>query len=207
MSTQPIHAIDLILKKRDGHELSRREIQFLVDSVVASGGPTTADTGPITDAQIGAFLMAVFQRGLTRAELADLTSCMRFSGETFDSRPLNSFTVDKHSTGGVGDKSSLLIAPALAAAGLEGTPLHLRAHDLRPLARPPPAERSTSLKPSPASIHSSPLARMTRSPARTCHAAMVGQTPKPRARRQDSLRHARPYGDRRVALSSSPPAS
>jgi len=117
-----IHSIDLVLKKRDGLELSQEEIQFLVDAVVQSGGPTTADTGPITDAQIGAFLMAVFQRGLTHQELAHLTVAMRYSGETFDNSALNTFTVDKHSTGGVGDKSSLLIAPIVAAAGLENSP-------------------------------------------------------------------------------------
>ena len=62
--------------------------------------------------------MAVFQRGLSPHELATLTSAMRYSGETFDATPLHTFTIDKHSTGGVGDKTSLLIAPILAAAGL-----------------------------------------------------------------------------------------
>jgi pyrimidine-nucleoside phosphorylase len=62
--------------------------------------------------------MAIFQRGLDTRELATLTTAMRFSGETFDATPLNTFTIDKHSTGGVGDKTSLLIAPILAAAGL-----------------------------------------------------------------------------------------
>jgi pyrimidine-nucleoside phosphorylase len=66
--------------------------------------------------------MAIFQRGLTLQELAALTRAMRLSGDTLDNASLNTFTVDKHSTGGVGDKSSLLIAPILAAAGLQGTP-------------------------------------------------------------------------------------
>jgi pyrimidine-nucleoside phosphorylase len=122
MSENQIHPISLIIKKRDGGELTKEEIQFLVDAVVVLGGPTTADTGPITDAQIGAFLMAVFQKGLTREELAHLTTAMRYSGEVFHTKPLNSFTVDKHSTGGVGDKSSLLIAPTIAAAGIEDKP-------------------------------------------------------------------------------------
>jgi pyrimidine-nucleoside phosphorylase len=108
-----MHPIDLILKKRDGHELSTAEIAALIRFVLDH---------TITDAQLGSFLMAVFQRGLTLRETADLTAAMRTSGETFDCSSLNSFTVDKHSTGGVGDKSSLLIAPVLAAAGLELSP-------------------------------------------------------------------------------------
>jgi pyrimidine-nucleoside phosphorylase len=104
-----IHPIDVILHKRDGLALSTAEIDGFVRAVVDH----TA-----TDAQIAAFLMATFLRGLNAAELAALTSAMRFSGETFDAKPLATFTVDKHSTGGVGDKTSLLIAPILAAAGL-----------------------------------------------------------------------------------------
>jgi pyrimidine-nucleoside phosphorylase len=116
-----MHAIDLLLKKRDGVELSAEEIAFFVGSVVRNGeGVAGGDV--ITDAQLGAFLMAVFERGLTLRELADLTREMRFSGETFDASGLDTFTVDKHSTGGVGDKSSLLIAPVLAAAGMDGGP-------------------------------------------------------------------------------------
>jgi pyrimidine-nucleoside phosphorylase len=108
-----IHPIDLILHKRDGLELSTAEIDAFVHAVTAS---------TITEAQLGSFLMAVFQRGLSLRETADLTAAMRYSGETFNTKPLNTFTVDKHSTGGVGDKTSLLIAPTLAAAGLENTP-------------------------------------------------------------------------------------
>jgi len=104
-----IHPIDVILHKRDGHELSDVEIQSFIRGVVS---------GEITDARIASLLMAIFQRGLTRQELATLTQTMRYSGETFDSSFLHTFTVDKHSTGGVGDKSSLLIAPIVAAAGL-----------------------------------------------------------------------------------------
>ena len=105
----PIHAIDVILHKRDGRELSDAEIRGFVRGVVS---------GEITDARIAAWLMAVFQRGLSRAELASLTDAMRTSGEVFDAGPLGKFAVDKHSTGGVGDKTSLLIAPVVAAAGL-----------------------------------------------------------------------------------------
>src|ERR1700722_20194595 len=105
-----IKPVDVILHKRDGKVLSDWESQYFVKAVVER----TA-----SDAQIAAFLMAVFQRGLNTQELAALTTAMRFSGETFDSTFLASFCVDKHSTGGVGDKTSLLLAPIVAAAGLQ----------------------------------------------------------------------------------------
>ena len=113
-----IHPIDVILHKRNGTPLSTSEIEALVRAVVER---------TVTDAQIAAFLMATYFQGLNPEELAALTKAMRFSGETFDATPLHTFTVDKHSTGGVGDKTSLLIAPTLAAAGLahptsEGVP-------------------------------------------------------------------------------------
>jgi pyrimidine-nucleoside phosphorylase len=110
MPPKPIHPVDVILHKRDGHALSDAEIYSFVRAVVEH----TA-----TDAQIAAWLMAVWQRGLDPRELATLTTAMRFSGETFDSAFLNSFCIDKHSTGGVGDKTSLLIAPIVAASGLK----------------------------------------------------------------------------------------
>jgi pyrimidine-nucleoside phosphorylase len=112
--TQPIHPIDVILHKRDGRVLSDDEIKAFIRAIV----DRTPTNQLVTDAQIAAFLMAVFQRGLDPHELATLTSAMRYSGETFDATPLHTFTIDKHSTGGVGDKTSLLIAPILAAAGL-----------------------------------------------------------------------------------------
>jgi thymidine phosphorylase len=99
-----IHPIDVILHKREAF------IRAVVER--------TPDRQLVTDAQIAAFLMAVFQRGLNTQELATLTRAMRFSGEVFDASALHGFTVDKHSTGGVGDKTSLLIAPIVAAAGL-----------------------------------------------------------------------------------------
>ena len=144
MSEPVFHPIDLILHKRDGHELSTEEIQSVRPERRQKRRETirsaTSHSATITDAQIGSFLMAVFQRGLSPRELADLTTAMRFSGETFDASGLDTFTVDKHSTGGVGDKSSLLIAPVLAAAGLENNPEHLRADDLRAHPRVIPAE-------------------------------------------------------------------
>ena len=104
-----MHAVDLIRKTRDGEPLSVEELQFLVAGAASQSLP---------EAQLAAWLMAVFQRGLTPAELSALTEAMRYSGETFDARDLGKCTVDKHSTGGVGDKTSLLVAPIAAAAGL-----------------------------------------------------------------------------------------
>ena len=104
-----IHPQEIIKRKRDGLALSADEIAGFVQGVTDRS---------VSDAQTAAFLMAVFLRGLDSTELAALTSAMRFSGEVFDAAPLNTFTVDKHSTGGVGDKTSLLIAPILAAAGV-----------------------------------------------------------------------------------------
>ena len=129
------HPLDILIKKRDGGELSRGEIESFVRAVVASDEAREAAAGvpdaagmakvPVSDAQIASFLMAVFQRGLSAGELADLTQAMRYSGEVFSAVEAGltgaggtAFTVDKHSTGGVGDKTSLLIAPILAAAGL-----------------------------------------------------------------------------------------
>jgi pyrimidine-nucleoside phosphorylase len=109
-----IHPIDVILHKRDGVALTDDEIKAFIRAIVER----TPERQLVTDAQIASFLMAVFERGLNAHELATLTSTMRFSGDTFDAAPLKTFTVDKHSTGGVGDKTSLLIAPVLAAAGL-----------------------------------------------------------------------------------------
>ena len=118
-----IHPIDVILRKRDGHSLADEEIRAFIRAIVKR----TPTRQLVTDAQIAAFLMAVFLNGLDPRELATLTSAMRYSGEVFYAEFLNTFTIDKHSTGGVGDKTSLLIAPVLAAAGLahptpEGVP-------------------------------------------------------------------------------------
>jgi pyrimidine-nucleoside phosphorylase len=112
--TPTIHPIDVILHKRDGQVLTDAEIHAFIRAIV----DRTPENQLVTDAQIAAFLMAVFQRGLNQQELATLTAAMRYSGDTFDAKPLHTFTIDKHSTGGVGDKTSLLIAPILAAAGL-----------------------------------------------------------------------------------------
>ncbi|HWX54863.1 MAG TPA: thymidine phosphorylase [Verrucomicrobiae bacterium] len=101
--------VDLIRKKRDGHELSGAEIEFVVHGYTA---------GDFPDYQIAAWLMAVLLKGMTRAEIAELTSAMLKSGEVLDWSSLPGKKVDKHSTGGVGDKTSLIIAPIAAAAGV-----------------------------------------------------------------------------------------
>src|ERR1700722_9338262 len=118
-----IHPIDVIPHKRAGLTLTDAEIRAFILAIVHR----TPEKQLVTDAQIAAFLMAVFLRGLDARELATLTEAMRFSGEVAYTEALNTFAVDKHSTGGVGDKTSLLIAPILAAAGLarrtsEGVP-------------------------------------------------------------------------------------
>ena len=105
----PLHAVDLIRKKRDGEELHGDEIRFLVEGAARE---------TIPEEQLSAWLMAVFLRGLTLGELDTLTTAMRYSGEVLEHTGLGRKTVDKHSTGGVGDKTSFLVAPIAAAAGL-----------------------------------------------------------------------------------------
>ena len=104
-----LHAVDIIRHKRDGKVLSADEIGFMVDG---------AAQGRVPDEQLSAWLMACFLRGLTRDELASLTMQMRDSGEKRTKLPNGPLAVDKHSTGGVGDKTSFLVAPLAAAAGL-----------------------------------------------------------------------------------------
>ncbi len=108
-ASSPIHMIDLIAKKRDGGELDAHEIAFLVAGTV---------DGSIPLEQLAAWLMAARLRGLSLAEAQALTLAMRDSGDTFDPSRLGRSAVDKHSTGGVGDKTSLLVAPIAAACGV-----------------------------------------------------------------------------------------
>lgn len=106
---QTFRAIDVIRKKRDGLELSSSDVQGLV---------TAYTKGEIPDYQVSAWLMAVVLRGMTRAETAVLTDAMLRSGEVLDLSAVPARKVDKHSTGGVGDKTSLVLAPLAAAAGV-----------------------------------------------------------------------------------------
>jgi len=105
----PVRAVDVIRKKRDGQELSRAEIESFVRGYTS---------GEIPDYQASAWLMAALIRGLTRAETAALTEAMLRSGEVLDLSEFPACKVDKHSTGGVGDKTSLVLAPVAAAGGL-----------------------------------------------------------------------------------------
>lgn len=105
-----MRAVDVIMKKRSGEELSREEIAAIVRGYV---------DGSIPEYQVSAWLMAVFFKGMTPRETADLTELMLRSGKTMDLSGLEGPFVDKHSTGGVGDKVSLILAPIAAACGIQ----------------------------------------------------------------------------------------
>src|SRR6202051_5174486 len=104
-----MRAVDLIRKKRDSGEHSREEIEFLISGYTR---------GEIPDYQMAAWLMSAWIGGLSRAETTALTEAMLHSGEVLDLSSLPAKKVDKHSTGGVGDKTSLILAPIVAAGGL-----------------------------------------------------------------------------------------
>lgn len=105
-----MRTVDIIAKKRDGGALAAAEIKALIEGYVRN---------EIPDYQISAWLMAVFFRGMDRQEIADLTLAMAYSGDTLDLKSLGlPVVVDKHSSGGVGDKTTLVVAPLVASLGL-----------------------------------------------------------------------------------------
>lgn len=104
-----MRAVDIIQKKRDGLELSSQEIEWLIEGYVA---------GTVPDYQMSAFAMAVYFKGMTTREISDLTMAMVGTGQQFDLSAISGIKVDKHSTGGVGDKVTLILAPLVASFGV-----------------------------------------------------------------------------------------
>lgn len=105
-----MRAYDIIKKKRDGGELTEREIRSFIEDYVR---------GEVADYQAAAFCMAVYFRGMSDAETTALTLAIRDSGERLDCSGIHGIRVDKHSTGGVGDKTSLVVAPIVASLGIK----------------------------------------------------------------------------------------
>lgn len=104
-----MNVVDIITKKRDGLEMNQTEIEFMVKAI---------STGSIPDYQISAWAMAVFFQGMSDAETTALAMAMAYSGEVMDLSAIEGIKVDKHSTGGVGDKTTMVVIPLAAAAGI-----------------------------------------------------------------------------------------
>ena len=101
---------DIIKNKRDGKELSTEEINFFIEGYV---------NDDIPDYQAAALCMAIYFKGMTTREIRDLTFAVRNSGERLDFSSIKGLRVDKHSTGGIGDKTSLVVAPIVASLGVK----------------------------------------------------------------------------------------
>lgn len=104
-----MNILDIIEKKRDKKQLTKEEIEYFVEGY---------NKGEITDYQAAALIMAIFIQGMTNEETANLAIAMAKSGEILDLSNLNKVIVDKHSTGGVGDKVSLIVLPLVASCGV-----------------------------------------------------------------------------------------
>jgi len=104
-----MRAIDIIAKKRDGHELSKEEIHWFIESYTR---------GDLPDYQASALLMAIFLKGMSREETVNLTLAMAYSGDVLNLSDLIPYAVDKHSSGGVGDKTTLVVLPLVASCGV-----------------------------------------------------------------------------------------
>lgn len=105
-----MHTVDLIMKKREGYTLNKHEIEFLIEEYTK---------GNIPDYQISALLMAIFFKGMNDEEAKDLANAMAHSGDMIDLSSIDGIKVDKHSTGGVGDKVTLILGPLLASLGVK----------------------------------------------------------------------------------------
>ena len=105
-----MNALDIILKKRNGEELSDEEIRFFINEYTR---------GEMPDYQASALTMAIYFRGMSKEETLSLTDAMRLSGDVMDLSQIQGVKVDKHSTGGVGDKVSLCVTPMAASCGVK----------------------------------------------------------------------------------------